>query len=929
MKIAVQYPVVLLLIPVIAIILFITSRSLRIGDKVRKYSIIGTRFILMCLIICAMADISINISSKDTGTVFLIDVSESFATHRDEAVNMVKDALKELPSGDRAAVVAFGADAKVEQFMSDINLFTDVETMPVVTATNIEKAVRSGMALFGDDEAKRMVLITDGSQNEGEIDNMSAILMAEHVEVNVLQKNFDIGNEAYISDLSVPEKIQAGDKFRVQVEVESTVKTNAVLQLYTGGKLSKQEKVSLQAGSNSFIFQDTRKKQGFAEYKAVIIPEKDSVSINNEYSAFTEANSAKKILLIEGIKNESKEFQKLLSSANIKFDVVAAKAAPKRLEDMNQYKCIIMENTSADSLPTGFIDALDSYIKDYGGGFAAIGGKKSFALGNYKNTPLEDVLPVNMDVSQEKKIPEMAMVMVIDKSGSMLSDDSGNGKIDMAKDAAASAVDNLRDTDSIGVISFDDTYGWNVNIQKADNKDDIKAGIYGIKGGGGTNIYPAVREAYDKIKDVDCQLKHIILLTDGQDGYYNAYPGLIERLQENNITLSTVAIGSDADNNFLERLAQANGGRFYNTNANSELSRIFAQEVYLAQKEYIVNHVFTPIIKSNSSILGSEVEDGLPAMAGYIATSIKPEAIQVLSSDKDNDPVLACWQYGLGRAVAFTSDVTNQWTGNYASWNGYPSFWKNIINYLTDIAEEEDSKVSVTQEGNSGKITYTTPEYSDKTKVVATITDTDGKRTEMELKATSPSIYEGEIELENSGIYSINVKNTEDNTVKDTRNTRLAMQYSQEYRFADITDSLENFVNQTAGKYINNLSGIFDSKLEEVTAYKNITLPLLIAAVIFLIIDIVYRRLDIKLGAKLFAVVQSKFTVLSAAAQARSATKEEITENSTTVIDSSTTVQPPKKSEGKPNHKKHKKKEDSQEMLDVGSLLKKQKERAR
>ena len=155
------------------------------------------------------------------------------------------------------------------------------------------------------------------------------------------------------------------------------------------------------------------------------------------------------------------------------------------------------------------------------------------------------------------------------------------------------------------------------------------------------------------------------------------------------------------------------------------------------------------------------------------------------------------------------------------------------------------------------------------------------------------------------------------------------MQYSQEYRFADITDSLENFVNQTAGKYINNLSGIFDSKLEEVTAYKNITLPLLIAAVIFLIIDIVYRRLDIKLGAKLFAVVQSKFTVLSAAAQARSAAKEEITENSTTVIDSSTTVQPPKKSEGKPNHKKHKKKEDSQEMLDVGSLLKKQKERAR
>lgn len=525
-KISVQYPMILLLIPLVAIVLFVSSRRLRIGNRVRKGFIIGIRFILLCLIICAMSDMSVNISSKDTGTVFLIDVSESFAANKDETVQMVQDALRKLPKDNRAAVVAFGADARVEQFMSDVNLFSDVETMPVVTATNIEKAVRTGLALFDDDEAKRMVLITDGCQNEGQIEKMSTALMAQNVEVNVLQKDTGIGSEAYISDLTVPEKIQAGDKFRVQVEVESTVKTNAILQLYTGGKLSKQERVSLQAGSNSFIFQDTRKTKGFAEYKAVIIPDKDTVSVNNEYSAFTEAGGAEKVLLIEGAKGESKEFQKLLTSANVKFDAVTAKAAPGGLDGMNKYKCIIMENTNADSLPAGFISSLDSYVKDYGGGFIAIGGKKSFALGNYKDTPIEDVLPVNMDVSQEKKIPEMAMVMVIDKSGSMLSDDAGNSKLDMAKDAAASAVDNLRDTDSIGVISFDDKYGWNVSMQKADNKEDVKAGIYGIKDGGGTSIYPAVREAYDKIKDLDCQLKHIILLTDGQDSYYNAYQGL-------------------------------------------------------------------------------------------------------------------------------------------------------------------------------------------------------------------------------------------------------------------------------------------------------------------------------------------------------------------------------------------------------------------
>lgn len=924
MKIAVQYPMVLLLIPVVAIILFMVSHGLRIGNKVRKYSIIGIRFILLCLIICAMSDMSVNISSKDTGTVFLIDVSESFAANREEAVAMVRSALKELPNDNRAAVVAFGADARIEQFMSDVNLFTDLETMPVVTATNIEKAVRSGMALFKDDEAKRIVLLTDGSQNEGQIESVSALLRAENVEVNVLQKDFGIGSEVYISDLTVPEKIQAGDKFRVQVEVESTVKTNAVLQLYTGGKLSKQEKVSLQAGSNSFIFQDTRKKQGFAEYKAVIIPEKDSASANNEYSAFTEAGGAEKILLIEGAKNETKEFQKLLSSANIKFDTVTANAAPQNLDSMNRYKCIIMENTSAKSIPVGFMDSLNSYVKDYGGGFIAIGGKKSFALGSYKDTPLEDVLPVNMDISQKKKIPEMAMVMVIDKSGSMQSDDAGNSKLAMAKDAAAAAVDNLRDIDKIGVISFDDMYGWNVDIRTADDKEDVKSGIYGIKDGGGTNIYPAVREAYDKIKDLDCQLKHIILLTDGQDGYYSAYPALIEKLKENNITLSTVSIGTDADDRFLKNLAEASDGRFYNTKAGTELSRIFAQEVYLAQREYIVNRVFTPIIKSTGNILGGEVQDGLPSMAGYIATSIKPEAIQVLSSDQDDDPVLACWQYGLGRTAAFTSDVTNQWTGNYAAWSGYSGFWKNIINWITDVAEEEGSKVSVAQEGNKGKIVYTTKEYSGKTKITATVTDADGKKTETELKATAPGVYEGETALENSGIYSVNVKNTEDSTVKDSRNTRLAMQYSQEYRFEDTTDSLDSFVNQTAGKYIENLDGIFDSRLEEVAAYKNMTLPLLVAAVILLMIDIAYRKLDIRLGAKLASAVQDKVTIR------REAVGEKSRATASAVVQSQPAQESQEdKSTEKIKHRKRKKQEDAQEMLDVGSLLKKQKERER
>lgn len=509
-------------------------------------------------------------------------------------------------------------------------------------------------------------------------------------------------------------------------------------------------------------------------------------------------------------------------------------------------------------------------------------------------------------------------------------DDSGNSKLEMAKDAAASAIDNLRDTDNAGVISFDDKYGWNVKIQKAKDKEDIKSGIYGIKEGGGTNIYPAVREAFDKIKDIDCQIKHIILLTDGQDGFYDGYPGLIEKLEKNNITLSTVSIGTDADDRFLERLAEASGGRFYNTKAGTELSRIFAQEVYLAQKEYIVNRVFTPLIKTDSSILSEEAREGLPAMAGYIATSIKPEAQQILSSDKDNDPVLACWQYGLGRTVAFTSDITNQWTGNYASWSGYPGFWKSIINWATDIAEEEGSLASVSQEGSKGRIVYTTKDYSGKTKIKATCTGENGKKTEIELKATSPGVFEGEMETADTGIYSVNVTNTEDGIVKDVKNTRLVMQYSQEYRFADVTDCLDSFTSQSAGKFIDNLDGIFDSMPERVQANKNITVPLLVTAVIFLLIDIVYRRLDLKLGAKFATAIKDKAAEAASSKVHGTETNTGLKEENTVMAaDSQRQKAKDNIKQDKKKNSRRAKKEDTQDMLDIGSLLAKQKERER
>ena len=217
-------------------------------------------------------------------------------------------------------------------------------------------------------------------------------------------------------------------------------------------------------------------------------------------------------------------------------------------------------------------------------------------MGGYKDTVLEELSPVYMDLQGENEAPTMAFAMVIDKSGSM---SSGNGiitNLDLAKSAAANAVDNLRSSDYIEVIAFDDRFERVHELSEVGNGDDAKEDIYGISLGGGTSIYPGVEAATRDLIDSDAAIKHILLLTDGED-YNDQYDELIEVINDAGITLSTVGVGSGVNNTLLEKLANECGGRYFTTDIDTDLPRIFAQEVYLSANAYIVNEDFVPSVK--------------------------------------------------------------------------------------------------------------------------------------------------------------------------------------------------------------------------------------------------------------------------------------------------------------------------------------------
>ena len=812
-------------------------------DKLRRNLMIGLQSSVILLLLLAIWNPSIQLGGKHTTTIFLVDVSDSVANQKQEVEAFVKMALKEMPDDNKAGVVAFGANSKVEQFVSEKNLFSGLETVPITTATNLEKAVQGAMALFPEEEAKRLVLITDGNENEGSIKTVTQAILNGNIQVQVKKLDFFTGEEIFVEDLQVPDKINIGDTFKVEVVVQSNVKTKALLSLYSGNTLKGQQEVELETGSNRFLFKDVQKADGLKSYRVIVEAEKDTKTVNNEYVAFTKAETAEKILLIEGKQNTAKAIQKVLDAGNINYQLAVPNSAPRTLMELNQYKSIVLLNVHANDLPQEFMNNIESYVRDYAGGLVAIGGDNSFALGNYRGTSLEKVLPVYMDLQGEKEVPKMAIALVIDRSGSMANGNEMFNQLELAKESAVVALDTLRETDEIGVVAFESSYEWVVPMTTATDRETLEDAIYSIGLGGGTSIYPAVNAACQKLKESNAKLKHIILLTDGQDGF-NQYESLLQDLENSGITLSTVAVGDGADTSLLEYLANEGNGRVYYTNINTDIPRIFAKEIFLSVNSYLINEEFTPILTSQKGMLEEVVENGLPSMLGYIASTKKELATMHLMSERE-DPILTSWQYGLGKTVAFNSDGENNWTANYGTWSDYPLFWKNIIEYtITDMSSNKND-IQISQTGSNATVTFSTKEYTEQTNIEVIASDEKGNSQKIILNPSKPGIFEGSLDTFETGIYSINVTQKEGEEVVSTENTAIAVQYSSEYRIVEDTKLLEQWVEDTNGSFVEQPAEIFKKEIERVNTKKNLAPYFLVIAMCLFMIDIICKRLDI------------------------------------------------------------------------------------
>lgn len=810
----------------------------QMGQGNRFYLAVRAAAVIMLLL--ALAGVGITRRSNLNTTIFLVDISNSNHQNLSAMEDYLNQAIGEMPEKNQYGIVTFGKDSMIEQFLTKEDHFSGIMSLPDKTATNFEDAISRALAMLPGEGAGRLVVLTDGRQTKGDLTNTAAGLASAQTELLAFVYETEQGQDAYVENVELPGYLYQGDAYSMTVTVVSNYDTDAQIQIWMGSIQTQSYEVHLHSGTNQFRFRQQVMGENIESFQVRVAAPGDSCLENDSYHAYSVVDSAPRILLVSGMGQDSGQFQEVLRSANCSYSAVSALNAPSTLDQMLEFRSIILDNVYLSDLPSGFLENIETYVKDYGCGLVCCGGEDSFALGGYRESVLETILPVDMELRGVDEIPVTAMIMVIDHSGSMsMNSGSGATNLDLAITAAKTAVDQLRSTDYVGVVSFDDTFSWVVEPVPASDKEAIKDKIETIAEGGGTTIQPALNAALEGVKNCDASIRHVILLTDGQ-GESRSYGNITDSYQNASVTLSTVAVGSGSDVKLLEQLAKDCNGRYYYSDTASDIPKIFAQEVFLSGDTYLQNGVFALAVNGSSEITRGLFEGGWPVIYGYVSATPKNISQVLIASEKD-DPVLTVMQYGLGHTAAWNTDVTNRWTAEYAGQEDYVQLWKRIIDYSAGHGSIGEDSVDITTAGGYTDILYHALDYEQDTRVEAVYTDPEGNTYTETLPAVAPGRFEAQLNTDITGLYNLSIRRIEGEEISNAVTTAVAVQYSDEYKFDVSTAPFLSFVERF-GRILEPGESFWKQRKTEARQRLELTKWLILMTIVWFVLDIALRR---------------------------------------------------------------------------------------
>jgi Ca-activated chloride channel homolog len=829
----------------------------------RKVCFLLRTLILLCLVF-ALVGLRVFLPSNETTVLFAVDDSASIAPEaRKAARDYVASALAGQRSGDLAGVVGFAEEPRVWQSASTKLALGEWPRVDAGRSTDLAKAIHFSSALFPTGQTRRIVLLSDGNETTGNTTEAIAQLRRAGVEVWTVPLRNPTRPEVLVERVDVPSRLREGEPFDLNANLHSNVETKAKVRVYQSQFLVAERTVDLKPGNNDFRVPSLRPDGSFVPFEVEIVPDLDTSIENNRGSAVASMRGQPRVLIVDGDMEKARPLADALRAERITVDLRGPSGAPRTLTDLQQFDLFLLSDLSALTLGREPMELYRRWVQDFGGGFMLLGGENSYGVGGYSRTPVEQMLPVRMEHNDRQELPTVALMIVLDRSGSMTAMVAGQTKMALANQGAALALNVLSPRDYFGVLAVDTRAHVVAPLARHGAKEPIAQKVLSVTaGGGGIYVYTSLAESLQAMRDVNARIKHVILFSDAADAEEKNAGEQVDGAQGSGtaldlaasmvaakITVSVVALGSeqDKDTAFLRQLAERGQGRFYLTSDATTLPQIFSTETMKVAQSSLIEEPTQAIVVQAAPMLAGLDWTQSPLLLGYNATKPKPSADILLATER-GEPLLATWRYGLGQTAAFTSDAKARWASEWLAWPGYTKFWTQVARGL--LRKSGAAAFEINRRELSDRlelqIDAMTPEGGFRNQLPITVTARDANdpanaMRKIEAQQIAPGSYRAELPLPTEGTTVINVSSPElpDGGVA-LAHTR---SYPREY-LAQTTNEklLRDLATTTGGRFDPPPGEVFQQSSGAAVKSHDLTNAFLIAALLLMPLDIFLRR---------------------------------------------------------------------------------------
>ena len=794
---------------------------------------LGVRVLIVLLLTGALAGLQFQSSPDAQSLIIAADRSASTQSAVDVSTATVQKILAQRKGNNRAGVVSFGRDPQVEINVSTDPKFTDFQSQPNRNYTDIASALRLSGSVLPGDTRRHIVLVSDGRANLGDAVGEARLLRAAGIRVDTVALPVPVGEEAYVDRLEAPTTVNQGEQASVRAVVVSNVATPATVHWYLDRALVSTEQLDLVNGETT-ISQTVKPTQpGFHSVRIVIDPVRDTYAENNVGEALIKVVGPARVLVVEQSIGDATSLEAALQSTGMLETVITPDKLPRSVADLAAFQTVVLVNIPASSLGADGMAVLQASVRDLGTGLVVIGGTESYGPGGYAGSTLEQTLPVRIELPQDNKKPPVAVMLVLESSESQQGDQVLRG-------AAEAVIDQLTPRDQVGVTNGSGS-GVVIPLAPLTDKAKVKSTIDTMNLGDPASYTPDLNAAAAQLRKVNASIKHIILFGDGDA--IDDYQSVITKIHDEGVTVSIVLVYSFGSNPaMMQAMAGWGHGKFYQSNDVSDVPQIFLKETNRALRPWIVEGSLTPQLSSLVEALPGVPLDAFPVLTGYVATTPRAAADVILKSPQ-GDPLLATWEYGLGRVTSWTSDAQGRWTADLLQWPFANRFFGDVVRYTLPQTGDPALRLETQVRGDHTHLLVSAPTYSGAAVTISAVAP-DLSDQGLTLASTGPGRFEGDLPTDQVGSYLLRVSQSVGGSTKHANTFGLVVPYSPEYRdLGTDLNSLRAIASAGGGTLITDLSKVYLVPVPPVRAPQALEELLLVLAILLFPIDVALRRL--------------------------------------------------------------------------------------